>query len=85
LAARSGPIDRDPGSAACPFCDGLAGTNLSYNMTPYLFLAALVAGFAYMQWRESRNPGALGRGAMMLVRSGTLEDEVEPNEPVAPL
>jgi len=56
-----------------------------YNITPYLFLAALVAGFAYMQWRESRNPGALRRGATMLIRSGTLEDEVEPNEPVAPL
>src|SRR5580698_4873065 len=30
-----------------------------YNLTPYLFLAGLVAGFGYMQWRESRNPGAL--------------------------
>ena len=38
-----------------------------YNLTPYLFLAALLAGFAYMHWRESRNPGALRRGAMMLV------------------
>ena len=54
-------------------------------MTPYLFLAALVVGFAYMQWRESRTPGALGRGATMLIRTGTLKDEVEPNEPVAPL
>ena len=38
-----------------------------YNVTPYMFLGALVAGFAYMQWRESRNPGALGRGATMLI------------------
>ena len=38
-----------------------------YSLTPYLFLAGLVAGFAYMQWRESRNPGTLRRGAMMLV------------------
>lgn len=38
-----------------------------YNMTPYLFLALLVAGFAYMQWRERRNPGVLGRGAVMLM------------------
>lgn len=29
-----------------------------YNLTPYLFLVALLAGFAYMHWRESRNPGA---------------------------
>ena len=39
-----------------------------YNITPYLFLVALLVGFAYMQWRESRNPGALRRGAMMLIR-----------------
>ncbi len=38
-----------------------------YNLTPYLFLAALAAGFGYMQWRESRNPGALSRGARMLI------------------
>ena len=37
-----------------------------YNITPYLFLASLVVGFAYMQWREWRNPGALRRGATML-------------------
>ena len=57
-----------------------------YSLTPYLFLVALLAGFAYMQWRESRNPGALRRGAVMLIRAGgTPEDEVEPNEPVATL
>ena len=57
-----------------------------YDLTPYLFLVALVGGFAYMQWRESRNPGALRRGAMLLIRAdGALEDEVEPNEPVPPL
>src|SRR5580700_125812 len=55
-----------------------------YNLTPYLFLAALLIGFAYMQWRESRNPGALRRGAMLLIRSGgTTEGEVEPDESVA--
>jgi amino acid transporter len=53
-----------------------------YNLTPYLFFAALIAGFAYMQWRESRNPGALDRGATMLVCSvGNPEDEVQPYEP----
>jgi L-asparagine transporter-like permease len=57
-----------------------------YNITPYLFLVALTVGFAYMQWRESRNPGALSRSAMMLIRSGaTAEGEVERNEPIAPL
>ena len=49
-----------------------------YNLTPYLFVAALVVGFAYMQWRELRNPGALNRGAMMLVPGGlTAEGETE--------
>jgi amino acid transporter len=57
-----------------------------YNITPYLFLVALTVGFAYMQWRESRNPGALSRSAIMLIRSGgTAEGEVERNEPIAPL
>jgi hypothetical protein len=57
-----------------------------YNLTPYLFLAALLVGLVYMQWRESRNPGALRRGAMMLIRSGEMEEaEVERNEPMAPL
>jgi amino acid transporter len=49
-----------------------------YNLTPYLFLILLVAGFAYMQWREWRNPGTLERGALMIVRSGSVgESEVE--------
>ena len=52
-----------------------------YNLSSYLFLITLAAGFAYMQWREWRNPGALRRGATMLVRSGS-EDEAERNEPV---
>jgi amino acid transporter len=30
-----------------------------YNMTPYLFVVSLAIGFAYMQWREWRNPGTL--------------------------
>lgn len=45
-----------------------------YNITPYLFLVALLVGFPYMQWRESRNPGALRRGATMLIRSGGTEE-----------
>jgi amino acid transporter len=57
-----------------------------YNITPYLFLVALLIGFVYMQWRESRDPGALRRGATMLIRTGgTAEGEVERNEPIAPL
>lgn len=42
-----------------------------YNMTPYLFVILLIAGFVYMQWREWRNPGTLQRGAMMIIRSGS--------------
>ncbi len=38
-----------------------------YNVTPYLFVVALIAGFGYMQWCESRRPGALRRGATMLI------------------
>jgi amino acid transporter len=39
-----------------------------YSLTPYLFAILLFAGFAYMQWREWRTPGALERGAMMITR-----------------
>lgn len=39
-----------------------------YNLTPYLFLVSVIVGFAYMQWREWRNPGTLHRGAMMIIR-----------------
>ncbi len=52
-----------------------------YNITPYVFLISLVIGFAYMQWREWSNPGALGRGATMLIRGGTTgERALEQNE-----
>ena len=54
-----------------------------YNLTPYLFLAALLGGFAYMQWREARKPGALLRGAMILVGSGGAEGEAQANEPTS--
>jgi amino acid transporter len=56
-----------------------------YNMTPYLFVVSLVAGFAYMQWRESRNPESLRRGAVMLIHAGAPEQEAEPTELVAPV
>ena len=56
-----------------------------YNITPFLFLISLFVGFAYMQWRESRNPGALSRGAMTLRSGGTSEGEVGCDEPLAPL
>jgi amino acid transporter len=39
-----------------------------YNITPYLFIAALLLGLVYMKWRESRDPGSLERAAMMLTR-----------------
>jgi amino acid transporter len=54
-----------------------------YNMTPYLFLSSLVVGFAYMEWREWCNPGALRRGAMMLVCAASAgEGEGGQNEPI---
>ena len=37
-----------------------------YNTTPYLFLGALLVGVVYMQWGESRNPGALRRAALSI-------------------
>ena len=53
-----------------------------YNITPYLFLVSLVVGFAYMQWREWCNPGALRRGAMMLITAEAPgKAEVERHEP----
>jgi amino acid transporter len=39
-----------------------------YSLTPYLFLALLIAGIAYMQWLEWRTPGALKPGAMIMIR-----------------
>ncbi len=57
-----------------------------YNITPYVFLAALVAGFIYMQRLESRKPGALRRGATMMVGSrNTAEGDVDWDKPIAPL
>jgi amino acid transporter len=40
-----------------------------YNITPYCFIALLLAGLGYMYWLVSRNPEALSRGATMLVGS----------------
>jgi amino acid transporter len=40
-----------------------------YDIAPYLFLAGLLIGYGYMQWLEVRDPGALQRGATMLVGS----------------
>jgi amino acid transporter len=45
-----------------------------YNLTPYLFCVALIVGFAYMRWREWRNPGVLRRGGMMLIHSGAASE-----------
>jgi amino acid transporter len=56
-----------------------------YRITPYIFVAALIVGFGYMQWRERHNPGALKRGATMLV--GRVEDaagDVDWDAPAAP-
>jgi amino acid transporter len=45
-----------------------------FSIAPYLFLTLLLIGIAYMQWLESRDPGALLRGAAMLVGEGHRED-----------
>jgi amino acid transporter len=46
-----------------------------YNLTPYLFMIMLAAGFVYMQWREWRNPGTLHRSAVMIMRGKEGEAE----------
>jgi amino acid transporter len=46
-----------------------------YNITPYIFVVALVLGFGYMKWRESRDPGSLERAAMLLTRGGGFSNE----------
>ena len=57
-----------------------------YNIAPYFLVVSLIAGFGYMQWLESRHPGALLRGATMLVGSrSTSEGDVDWDKPIAPL
>ena len=54
-----------------------------YNIAPYLFVAALIVGFGYMQWLEMRKPGALTRGATMLVGSrSTAAGDVDWDKPL---
>jgi amino acid transporter len=49
-----------------------------YNLVPYVFIVLMLAGFPYMRWLELRNPGALQRGATMLVGSrSSSEGEVD--------
>ncbi|PYV19652.1 MAG: hypothetical protein DMG21_00925 [Acidobacteria bacterium] len=56
-----------------------------YNLLPYLFLVALLVGFGYMQWRESRYPGALRRGATVLVGHRTdAQGDVDWDSPSSP-
>jgi amino acid transporter len=56
-----------------------------YNIAPYFLLVSLMAGFGYMQWLESRRPGALLRGATMLVGSrSTSEGDVDWDKSIAP-
>ncbi len=53
-----------------------------YNVTPYLFVVALIFGFGYMYWCESRHPGVLRRGATMLVGHRTdAEGDVDWDSP----
>ena len=53
-----------------------------YSLTPYLFVVALLIGFGYMHWLETRRPGALERGATMLVgRRTNAEGDVDWDAP----
>jgi amino acid transporter len=45
-----------------------------YSLEPVVFVMAMVLGFIYMQWLEKRYPGALRKGASMLVGSRTNEE-----------
>jgi amino acid transporter len=57
-----------------------------YNIAPYFLVVSLIAGFVYMRRLESRHPGALQRGATMLVGSrSTSEGDVDWDKPIAPL
>jgi len=60
-----------------------------FNLTPYIFIAALIVGFGYMQWRERRRPGVLHRGASVLVghrtdEQGDVDWDAPPPAPSAP-
>jgi amino acid transporter len=56
-----------------------------YNLTPYIFVAVLIIGFGYMQWREAKRPGSLIRGATMLVgRVDDAQGDVDWDAPEAP-
>jgi amino acid transporter len=49
------------------------------NLTPYLFLLAMLLGFVYMRWLEARSPGALQRAATMLVGTRDSPQEERPH------
>jgi len=56
-----------------------------FNLTPYIFIAALIVGFGYMLWRERRHPGVLRRGATVLVGHRTDEQgDVDWDTPPSP-
>jgi amino acid transporter len=53
------------------------------NLTPYIFIAALLIGAGYMIWLQRRKPGALQRGATELVGK-TTDKEGDVNWDAAP-
>jgi amino acid transporter len=56
-----------------------------YKATTYLFAAIVAGGFGYMKWLESRYPGALHRGATILVGNPLdPEGDVDWDVPAAP-
>src|SRR5262249_50086553 len=49
-----------------------------YSLAPYLYIAAMLAGFGYMRWLDTSSPESLARGATMLVGSrSTADGEVD--------
>lgn len=47
------------------------------SLTPYLFIGGLLSGFLVMHWRERRRPGTLERAATSLMRSGSVQPDLE--------
>jgi hypothetical protein len=55
------------------------------NITPYMFIGALIIGYVYMIVWERRHPGVLARGATAMVGSRSdAEGDVNWDAPAAP-
>jgi hypothetical protein len=50
------------------------------NLTPYIFIVIMIAGFVVMQFIVARRPGALAEGSAMLI--STVEAEPDLDKPL---